>query len=258
MSDEKKYELTGETREVDGVTVYRIRALRTIRLRADAGDLGGWVSGEKNLSQNGDCWIGVNATVMEQARVQGDARVTGDALVRGNAVVSRSAHVTADAVVSGYTYVTDSAYVSGEARVLENAQLCDDATVLGRAQVQGTAALYGRSRVEGDALVAGNAELRDAHLDDGATVRGMGEVIVLSGLFPDRVTIYRAANEVGGHVVIAGCQVFSLEWDVKLLEKLAKRHDWALPAGWRSLRQALLVTVRSWQRQGQGSAQGQA
>lgn len=243
MNNNAKYELTGETKEVDGVTVHQIRALRTILLRADVGDLGGWVEGEKNLSHDDDCWIGVNAVVMEQARVQCDARVTGDALVRGNAVVNRKAHVTGSAIVSGYSYVTDEAHVSGQARIFENAQLCDLTTVLDTAQMHGSAAAYGRTRVEGNAVVAGRAELRDAHLDYDAAVQNQGQVIVLSGLTDDLVTVYRAPGQPGGHRVTVGCQTFTLNDD---LEELAIRHGYRLTPAWEAVRAALLGVVGTW------------
>lgn len=53
-----KYEFTGETKEVPGGTLKRIRALVTIGLSASAGDVGGWVESEENLSQaSGDARV---------------------------------------------------------------------------------------------------------------------------------------------------------------------------------------------------------
>lgn len=48
----KKYELTDETKVEHGVTLHRIRALVDIvRYGVKAGDLGGWIESEANLSQ---------------------------------------------------------------------------------------------------------------------------------------------------------------------------------------------------------------
>ncbi|WP_245410093.1 hypothetical protein [Bartonella tribocorum] len=53
----KKYEFTDETIEFDGyLTLYRIRALKDFR-DIKAGDLGGFVEYENNLSHENDCWI---------------------------------------------------------------------------------------------------------------------------------------------------------------------------------------------------------
>ncbi|WP_412058013.1 hypothetical protein [Bartonella sp. DGB2] len=60
---EKKYELTQETREVNERTLYRIRALRDFG-NVKAGDKGGFVENERNLSHRGDCWVNDNACVL--------------------------------------------------------------------------------------------------------------------------------------------------------------------------------------------------
>ena len=86
----KKYELLkDDTKIVNGKTLYRIRALVAISLTVAAGDLGGYVESEKNLSHDGNAWV------------SGDARVSGDAEVYGNAWVSGDAEVYGDAWVSG-------------------------------------------------------------------------------------------------------------------------------------------------------------
>ena len=77
----KKYELTNETKTLaDDKVLYRIRALLDIpRHGVKAGDLGGLIEKEYNLSQYGDAWISSNAKVYGDARVCGDARVSGEA-----------------------------------------------------------------------------------------------------------------------------------------------------------------------------------
>ena len=64
----KKYELTSETKIVFGHILYRIKALSSFGC-VSAGDLGGFLESEKNLSQNGNAWV------------SGDAEVFGDAEV---------------------------------------------------------------------------------------------------------------------------------------------------------------------------------
>jgi hypothetical protein len=60
----KKYEMTDETKIVDGHTLHRIRALVDIPRRGvKAGDLGGWIESEGNLSQYDSEWIDGNVTV---------------------------------------------------------------------------------------------------------------------------------------------------------------------------------------------------
>lgn len=52
----KKYRLTGEKSEYDESVIFRIQALKDFG-DVKAGDLGGWVESEDNLSHEGDCWI---------------------------------------------------------------------------------------------------------------------------------------------------------------------------------------------------------
>ena len=97
-----KYELTGETVKLpNGKTGYRIRALKNFA-DVKAGNLGGFVQSEKNLSQDGNAWV------YDDAQVYGDAWVSGDARVFGNAWVTDS------------TQVYGNAWVSGDAQVFGN------------------------------------------------------------------------------------------------------------------------------------------
>ena len=99
---DKKYELTDEKIEVFGRTLYRIRALRDIpAIEVKAGDLGGFIEKEENLSHDDNAWVCGNAEVYGDARVYGNARVYGDARVCGNAEVYGNARVCGNARVYG-------------------------------------------------------------------------------------------------------------------------------------------------------------
>ena len=99
----KKYELTNETKTLaDGTVLHRIRALRDIpRFGVKAGELGGFVEEENNLSQDGKAWVFDNAEVSGNAKVYGNAEVSGNAKVYGNAWVSGDARVSGNAKVHG-------------------------------------------------------------------------------------------------------------------------------------------------------------
>ena len=92
----KKYEFTGETKTVsflfEDVTLHRIQAITSFA-SVVAGELGGWIEKEENLSHKGDAWVSENAAVYGDAVVSGNAWVSGNAVVYGNAVVSENAEV---------------------------------------------------------------------------------------------------------------------------------------------------------------------
>lgn len=66
----KKYELTDETTTVRNVVLCRIRALKDFG-DVKAGELGGYIEKEENLSQEGNAWVSGNA---DYATVKGFGR----------------------------------------------------------------------------------------------------------------------------------------------------------------------------------------
>lgn len=94
----QKYRLTDETIEYDGVTLYRIEAIRDFG-NVTAGDKGGFVQSELNLSQEGDCWIYGNAMVYGEAQVYGDAMIADTAKVCGDVGIYGNAAILGDAII---------------------------------------------------------------------------------------------------------------------------------------------------------------
>ena len=154
----KKYEFTGETTDLGGYTLRRIRALRDLRGgEVRAGDVGGWVENESNLSHDGDCWVYGDAKVYGNAKVYGDAEVYDNAQVGGDAQVYGEAHVYCDAHVRDRAQVCGKSWVAGEARVRDDAWVCGSAVVCDHAQVRGDTCVTGEAWVKDDAMVWGNA-----------------------------------------------------------------------------------------------------
>ena len=154
----KKYELTDETQEWNGRTLHRIRALADFG-DVKAGELGGWIEKEENLSHNGNAWVYGDAQVCGDAWVCGDAQVCGDAWVYGDAQVCNNARVYGDAWVCGDARVYGDAWVYGDARVYGDAQVCDNARVCGDALVYGDAWVCDNAWVCGNAWVYGDAQV---------------------------------------------------------------------------------------------------
>lgn len=88
----KKYELTDEAIIVGSTVLHRIRALVDIpKYNVKAGDLGGFIEKESNLSHDGECWIHGNARVFDRAWIYDNAYVYGDAWIHGKARVCGNA-----------------------------------------------------------------------------------------------------------------------------------------------------------------------
>lgn len=128
----------GDCGRIPKTELRRIRALVDIpRHGVKKGDLGGFVTWSANLSQQGDCWIGGDAQVTDDAFVTGNALVTGKADLRdyaiamGNAVVKDEADIADRAIISGSATVADEARVFGQSLIEGRSIVCDDAIVSG-------------------------------------------------------------------------------------------------------------------------------
>lgn len=131
----KKFELsTGDRINWFGRTLYRIKACMDFTTASGkevkAGDLGGYVEREQNLSQQGKAWIYGNAKVWGNAEVHGNAEIWGSAKVYGNV------------------------RVYGNAKVYGNAEIWDNAKVWGSAEVYGNAEVWGNAKVYGNASIS--------------------------------------------------------------------------------------------------------
>ena len=145
----KKYELTEETKIIGDKMLFRIRALRSFG-DIKAGDLGGFIENERNLSHEDNAWVSGNAKVIDNARVSDNALVSGETWVGGNARVDGNARVSGETWVGGY------ARVSGNARVIDNARVSGYAKVGGKAIVGGEAWVSGEAQVSDDGLINSN------------------------------------------------------------------------------------------------------
>lgn len=115
MAD-KKYILTNPACEIDGKLLYRIKAIKDFG-DVKAGDLGGFIEKEDNLSHEGNAWV------YDSAQVYGGAQVWGNTQVYGNARVCHEARVYDNAWVHGNVRLCGNAWVQGNARIYNNASI---------------------------------------------------------------------------------------------------------------------------------------
>ena len=165
-----KYRLTNETIKVGEVILHRIECVEAFA-DVKAGDKGGWIEKESNLSQENGAWVydearvwgkarvRDNAEVCDKAEVYGNAWVCGNAEVYGNACVCGNAQVFGNAVVYGNAQVYGDAWVWGDAQVWGKARVRDNAEVSEHAVVRDNAAVYGRAGVKGYVYIRGNAKI---------------------------------------------------------------------------------------------------
>lgn len=219
------------------VTLWQIIALRDFA-DVKAGVAGGWVDSEAALSQQGDCWIyDENSVVFADAGVKDNARITQPctlshgAIVEGNAwldnaVVTHQARIS-DNVTVQCSRVRGECHLFGEARVLNESdiiaaigltkdttqilQIYDRATV-SRSRIVHQAQIYGdaivdqafiehRAEVFDAALIQGNEE-NNVWICDCAKVYGNARVVAGSG--EDAIPTLRYSSQVAENAVVEG------------------------------------------------------
>lgn len=165
----QKYEITDIAHE-QYPFLHRIRALRDIGQEVKAGDLGGFVESESNLSfePGDDAWI------FDSAIACNNAYVDKGSFLRGESVASHNAYVSRGSVMSGHTRAEDDAYIRGA--VLTNHARVSGYGVILRSPdthsapiLSGHCAVYGRVsgdvRLTGTALVISGEEICNDTLD---------------------------------------------------------------------------------------------
>ena len=149
----EKYEITDIAHEKYPF-LHRIRALRDIGSEVKAGDLGGFVESESNLSfdSGDDAWI------FGDAIAAGEGYVDKGSILRDRAVVCGCAYVSHGSEMSGDSRAEDNAYLRGAklsrcARVSGNGMVLQSPNTKASPILSGNCAVYGR--VMGDVMLAG-------------------------------------------------------------------------------------------------------
>ena len=172
----KKYELTTETLQFAGRTLHRIKAVKDFG-SIKAGEFGGYIENEKNLSQDDNAWIYGEAMAFDNAKVFGNANVFGNVRVYDDARVYDKANVYSNAVIKNNVKVHDAAEVFGNAIVCDYAEVYDDAKVYDNAWVYGYAKVYDKANVYNNANVFDYAEAYgNVRIYGKATIKGDAKV----------------------------------------------------------------------------------
>ena len=149
-----KYEITGIAHEKYPF-LHRIRALRDIGSEIKAGDLGGFVESEGNLSfeAEDDAWI------FNDAIAAGEGHVDKGSVLRERAIVCGCAYASHGTEMSGDSRAEDDAYIRGGrlsrcARVSGNGMVLQSPTTKAAPILTGSCSVYGK--VMGDVMLAGS------------------------------------------------------------------------------------------------------
>ena len=217
----KKYELTTNTKICFGRKLYQIKALKDFG-NVKAGDLGGYIEKEENLSQDGIAWVFDNACIYGDAEVYGNAQIHDIARVYDHAEVCGKAQVYGNAQICGYAEIYGKALVYGDAQIYGYACVCDNAEVFDNAQVFGDACVCDNAEVFDNARVLGNAQVYDTtciHCD--AQISSNADYICFKGFGSENRNTIMFKTKNGDVHVSCGCFVGSLK---EFTDKVKETH----------------------------------
>ena len=158
----KKYELTSETKLIDGHKVYRIKALKSfetiIGRRVNAGDLGGWVESEDNLSQDGKCWLFDDAAGYENSLRTEDSVGYGNSRQFGNSEQFGYSQQSGDSRQYGNSRQFGDSRQSGNSRQYDTSWQFGYSKQYGNSRQSGNSQQFGYSQQFGNSQQYGNSE----------------------------------------------------------------------------------------------------
>ncbi len=165
-----KYELTDQSIRFDGKKLYRIRALQDFS-DVHAGDLGGFVENERNLSHHGLCWIYDDAKAYAMSRISNNARLKDYAICNGRAKVYGNSLLSGKSEISNSANIFDHAIVLDESTVSGNSQIFGHAILMNHAKVFENGKVYGHAMISDYGMIFDNGSVYDC-----ARVRGNGKI----------------------------------------------------------------------------------
>ena len=172
----KKYELTTETKLIDGHKVYRIKALKSfntiIGRKVNAGDLGGWVESEKNLSQGGKCWLFDDAAGYENSRRYDNSvgyensRQYGNSMQSGHSEQYGNSQQFGNSWQHGNSEQYDNSWQYGHSQQYDDSSQYDNSRQYGFSEQSGNSRQYGDSVQDDNSRQYGDSQHRTGD-DDG-------------------------------------------------------------------------------------------
>lgn len=176
----RKFEITDIAHEKYPF-LHRIRALQDIGDKVKAGDLGGFVESESNLSTEEDTsWIFDNAIAAGNAFVDQEACLYGKAIACDTSYVSQGAELSGEARIEDLAYIR-GAVMCGHARASGSGMILDSpdtgkAPVLSEnCTVYGT--VMGDVHIMGDTVVLGDEKI-DNRTPDTLVVNGQKRSVI--------------------------------------------------------------------------------
>ena len=184
--ENRKYEMTNITMEFEERTLYRVRALKNFR-NVKAGDLGGWVSGKHNLSQEGDCWI------YDEAKCMDNARMYHNSAMYNNAVMCDFSEMHGCSEMHNYSAMLDNSRMYNCSAMYDNSRMYNDSKMYNNSRMFDNSAMYNNAVMLDNSKMFENSRMyRDSRLKNKEK---------LCGKLVTKVDRFIEINNTGGRIV---------------------------------------------------------
>lgn len=174
----KKYRLTDEKIEYKGRVLYRIQALRNFG-DIKAGDLGGFVQSEYNLSHSGDCWIYNNAKAMDNSEVLHNSEMYD------------------------YSEMYDNAKMYDSSEMYDNSSMHDNSIMYDNSKMYNNSTMYDNSEINGYSEMYYNSVLKNNEKLYGTLYSKVDKFIEVNVSNGKLITIVKKNNKILFNI---GCQ----------------------------------------------------
>ena len=160
MIENKKYEITNISCTLsDGTVLYKIKALKDFYCCetefVKKGSLGGYIESERNLAQEGTCWIfnGIVkgfATVLDDALIDGNITISDDSSVYGNSkIINKNGSVS----ISDSSTVKNSSIICDSKIKVQNFSHIENSDLKGNLEIFGASSIYSKVHISDEEYV---------------------------------------------------------------------------------------------------------
>lgn len=164
-SNTKKYELTDNTIVYKGVVLHQIRSLQNFG-NVKAGELGGFIESEDNLSHTGTCWVYNSAKVYGKIKLMGTSIVSDEAIVTGivsvkECIITDNSMFNASGSITGRLVMSDDSYLSGNIYLTGQLTMADSSSIRGSIDCSGRITITDSSSIKDTLKCSGQLFMSD-------------------------------------------------------------------------------------------------
>lgn len=196
------YDEDGEI--IECTILYQIRALRDLP-GVKAGDLGGYIETEDNLSQDGECWVYPHSFIFGNSKIEGNAKVAGftnvyDSKLFGNVYIYGKEDLGGRGITICDSTICGKAIISGDKIYISSTEIADWATINNNCHIRNSK-IHGNTVVKGN-RIKGGYDLRDTN--GNVNYVSLNNVTMMNS----HVSNYARVN-VGKHVYLVDAEITS-------------------------------------------------